>query len=180
NDISTTVLNWGDGTVQNLASGTHAYENPGAYSVRVTATDKGNLTGTAVQAVTASAPATNLPPSCALSLATKSGQVPLTISATATCTDPENDITTTVLNWGDGTVQNLASGTHVYAKPGTYSVRVTATDKGNLTGTAVRALTATAPATNLPPRCSLSLSSKSGQAPRRVRVPAPGTDTTTI
>src|SRR5437868_8974859 len=137
-------VNWSASTGTVSTSGLYAAPKVTVTTTAtVTATSAADATKFATASITITPPATtNLPPSCSLSLSANSGQVPLTISATATCTDPENDISTTVLNWGDGTVQNLASGTHTYNNPGAYTVRVTATDKGNLSGTSTQAVTA--------------------------------------
>jgi YVTN family beta-propeller protein len=77
----------------------------------------------------------NLPPACAVSVSPPSGVAPLLVSATASCSDPENDITVTTIYWGDGTSTPGTSGTHTYTDPGTYSVTASATDISGQIGT---------------------------------------------
>ncbi len=92
--------------------------------------------------VTATTPAPNAPPSCSLSVSPSTGPAPLMVTATATCT-AKNNIASTVIDWNDGSSQNGSSGTHTYTNAGSYTVRVTATDSGNLTGSASQHVTAT-------------------------------------
>ncbi len=143
NNIVSTVMDWGDGSSTNGSNGSHSYAVGGSYTVRVTATDSGKLTGTAAQTVTATNPlSTNQPPSCTLSVSPSRGRVPLQVTATATCTDPQNNIVSTVMDWGDGSSTNGSSGTHTFTHSRTYTVRVTATDSGQLTGSASWKVTA--------------------------------------
>ncbi|NJK45563.1 MAG: LamG domain-containing protein [Pleurocapsa sp. SU_196_0] len=68
-----------------------------------------------------------------------------TVTLTATVTD--TNLTGTVINWGDGTTTPL-TGTgaqnvnqmHTYTSSSNYTVTITATDAGGLTGTATRAV----------------------------------------
>jgi PKD repeat protein len=172
NALVSTVINWGDGTSTNGSSGAHTYANAGTFTVTVTATDSANLTGSASQTVTVSnAPQ---PPSCTLSVSPSSGRVPLPVSANATCTDPQNALVSTVINWGDGTSTNGSSGSHIYTNAGTFTVTVTATDSANLTGSTSQTVTVSnAPQ---PPSCTLSVSPSSGRVPLQVSANATCTD----
>lgn len=170
NDISTTVLNWGDGTTTPTASGTHMYTNTGQFTVTVTATDSGLLTGSASQTVTV-----NVPPTCALTVAPTSGTAPLPVSANGSCSDPENDIKNTTLNWGDGTSSSSASGTHIYPVVGTFKVVLTATDSAGGIGSASQTVVV-GKGTNAPPHCSVGLSANGGNVPVPVTVTATCTD----
>ena len=49
--------------------------------------------------------------------------------------DPENDNLTYVWNFGDGSTLSGVNVNHTYAKPGTYTARLTVTDTGNLSHT---------------------------------------------
>jgi hypothetical protein len=93
-------------------------------------------------------------PSCTLTVSPANGPVPLKVSASATCTDPQNDIVSTVITWGDGSSTNGISGSHTYVNTGSFAVKVAATDKSNLTGSA----TQTVLASNLPPPISVTVS----------------------
>jgi PKD repeat protein len=80
-------------------------------------------------------------PACTLTVTPTSGQVPLAITATGNCTS-QNTISTTVLNFGDGTTANASSGSHTYSQVGTYTVTITATDVFGLSGSATQTVTA--------------------------------------
>src|SRR5207244_7005721 len=99
------------------------------------ATDSAVGTGSASQTVVVG-PANNVPPTCSMQLSSTSGKVPLTVTVQANCTDPENDIKSTVVDFGDGF---YAAGTtsHTFVRAGTFSVTVVATDSaGNVSNTA--------------------------------------------
>src|SRR5205814_4093969 len=51
----TTMLDFGDSTTVNASRGDHTYSQPGVFTVKLIATDKGNLSGTATQTVTVAA-----------------------------------------------------------------------------------------------------------------------------
>src|SRR5204863_310605 len=59
------------------------------------------------------------------------------------CVDAENNISTTVLDFGDATTVNAASGTHTYNAAGTFTVKITATDALGLSGSASQTVTVT-------------------------------------
>ena len=132
-------------------------------SFRLPACDCGISGGIAIRGeVTAAA---NQPPSCALQVNPNQGAAPFSTTATGSCTDPENDITSTSLNWGDGTVVNGAtSGSHTYATAGSYTVTVMATDRVGQTGSASQTVTVI----NGSIQCTLSIDSPSGAAPHTI------------
>jgi PKD repeat protein len=82
-------------------------------------------------------------PSCTLSVSPTSGPVPLQVTASASCTDPQNNLTRTVITWGDGSSINGTSGSHTYTNAGSFAVKVAATDSSNLTGSATQTVNAT-------------------------------------
>ncbi|MFZ0320555.1 MAG: FG-GAP-like repeat-containing protein [Candidatus Sulfotelmatobacter sp.] len=76
-------------------------------------------------------------PSC--TLAVQGATNPLTITAVATCNDPQGTPLTTSINWGDGSAPATGAGgsltaTHTYTQAGTYSVAVASTDTSGLQG----------------------------------------------
>ena len=61
---------------------------------------------------------------------------PLTVTVNANCTDPENDIKSTVIDFGDG-FYATGTTTHTFVRAGTFSLTVVATDStGNVSNTA--------------------------------------------
>jgi PKD repeat protein len=130
NQAMTTVLNWGDGTTTNSTSGTHTFTTPGNFMVVLTATDSGGLSGSASHNVTVSQ-TQNLPPTCSLSVSPTGGQVPVTVTVTPNCSDPENDISSIVVDFGDGFYGSVSVGStlsHTFTWAGTFQVTVTASD----------------------------------------------------
>ena len=94
----------------------------------------------------------NQPPVCTLSVVGTS--TPLAVSAIASCTDPQNELLTATINWGDGTSGPLTGNalTHTYSTAGTYTVVVTATNTSGLTGSARQQITP-----NQLPVCTLGI-----------------------
>lgn len=167
--ITSVTVNWGDNSAPYnsvVASFTvqHTYTVAGSYVVTATASDLlGNNSPPAN-----SPPITvtsNQPPTCTLSVSPASGMVPLTVTATGNCTDPDGDNLTEVLNWGDGTTSAGTSGTHAYPNAGQYTITLTATDSANLSGSASQTVTAS---NNQTPACSLAVAPTSGTAPLAV------------
>ena len=136
------TIDWGEGAGQSFTSpGTHEYFTPGTFTVTLRGFDDG---GGLVGSATATVTVTNAPPSCTLSVVPTRGQAPLSVTATVNCTDPENDISSIVIDWGDGTSDQLCgdgcptppiTATHTYNTPGTFFVSVTATDAFGAQGT---------------------------------------------
>jgi PKD repeat protein len=83
----------------------------------------------------------NTAPTCTLTVSPTTGKVPLPVTATGACTDAEQNIQTVVLDFGDGTTVNASSGSHTYTLPGTFTVKVTATDALGLSGSASQTVT---------------------------------------
>ena len=175
--VTSVTVNWGDNSAPYnsvLASFTvqHTYTVAGSYVVTVTASDAlGNNSPPANSApITVSS---NQPPTCTLSVSPNSGTVPLAVTATGNCTDPDGDTLTEVLDWGDGPATSGTSGTHTYSKNGQYTVTLTATDSANLTGTASQTVTVSK---NQTPTCSLAVAPTSGTAPLAVTAVATCSD----
>jgi DNA/RNA endonuclease G (NUC1)/PKD repeat protein len=149
-DSWTATVDYGDGAgAQPLAlsgksfSLSHLYTAVGSYTVTVTVTDDGGLSGTQTATVTV----TNVAPSVnAFAGATLlPGE---SYSATGSFGDPGDDSWTATVNYGDGSgTHPLAlSGKsfslgHSYAAAGTYTVTVTVTDDGGLVGTRTATVT---------------------------------------
>jgi PKD repeat protein len=176
-DTLTEVLDWGDHSSSPGPSGTHTYTKTGNYTVKLTATDPANLTGFASQNVTVSR---NQTPTFTLTVAPTSGPAPLTVSATAICSDKDFDTLTIVISWGDGATTNSATGTHTYTHPRNFTVTGTATDPVGNTGTASQPVSVA----TTTPTCSLQVSPSQGNAPLAVTVQAncsdAGNDLTTV
>jgi PKD repeat protein len=161
--ITSTTINFGDGTVVNTATASHTYNSAGTYTVTAKVTDNNNLSSTVTATVTVAAALQ--PPTAKLSVTPTSGAAPLAVSAsTAGSSDPNTggSITSTTINFGDGTVVNAATASHTYNSAGTYTVTATVTDNNNLSSTATATVVA---GTSSPPPPS------SGQTAVTLNVP---------
>jgi hypothetical protein len=84
-------------------------------------------------------------PTCKPPTVQGSGTNPLAVTATSNCIDPQ--ITSTVIDWGDGSPPLTGTtGKHTYAA-GTYSITVIATNASNLSNSATESVTVSAPLT---------------------------------
>jgi PKD repeat protein len=141
---------WGDGSSSPVAatagngagvSASHVYATPGSYTLTVSALDKYGQAGSASKAVTVINPVPFVQISAANSV-----PIETTFQPSVTATNGYASSFTFVLNWGDGqmTTQSGSSPqpfSHVYSVPGSYTLRVTATDSTGATNTATLAMT---------------------------------------
>jgi len=151
NDINKITISWGDGTSDSIPvtagtanpsfTKTHIYATAGTFTVTVIATDTANNSSVPASQQVVVAAATNTAPGCTLVVAPVAGNAPLTVSGAAVCTDPQNNISSIVIQWGDKTSLNGSSGSHTYNSTGIFTVSVIATDTGGLTGTASQDVT---------------------------------------
>jgi PKD repeat protein len=140
--VTSTQIDFGDGTVVKAASASHVYKSAGTYTVVSTVTGSNGMTGTAQQKVTA---AVSKAPAVVLSVSPASGAAPLSVTAsTAGSTAPNGSIASTSINFGDGTVVSGASATHVYSAAGSFTVTATVTDNVGAQGTAQTSVSITA------------------------------------
>jgi PKD repeat protein len=151
--VKSISIAFGDGTTVNAATGSHTYASAGTYTVQATVTDSLNRTATSSNAVTVT-PAQ--PPQAALSVSPATGKVPLAVTASsAASTDPGGSITSSSINFGDGTVVSGTTVAHTYTTVGTYTVTTTVQNNLGLSSTATATVTAAA---SLPPIAKLALS----------------------
>ena len=142
----TITIDFGDGTAPVTgATAQHTYTRGGAtYTVIITGTDAQQRTGNATQPVTVN----NVPPVCTLNVTPTSGSAPLTVTANGNCTDPDDNLSITQIDWGDGQVDgDTDRGTHTFTSPGVYTVILTGFDRFEAQGSAsVPVTVANAPA----------------------------------
>jgi PKD repeat protein len=142
----------------------HTFAAAGTFTVVLTAVDFVGHQGTTSQQIVVTSP--NTPPSCTLKVAPSSGPAPLAVTANGSCTDPENNIVSIVITWGDGSSTIGTSGTHTFSSPGSFTVRLTAIDSAGSTGFASQTIAVGNP--NVPPTCALSVAPGSGPPPLTV------------
>jgi PKD repeat protein len=140
--IASTRIDFGDGTVMAVPSGSHIYSKPGTYTVTATVTDNNGATGTAMATVTAKA---NQPPVASMAVSPATGTAPVTVTAsTAASTDTDGTIASSTIDFGDGTVANGPTASHTYNNAGSFTVKGTVKDNGGLSATSSTTVTVAA------------------------------------
>jgi len=119
----------------NTLTPSHVYDNPGTYTVTLTATDSAGDSGSSSTTVTVNdaAPTASI---SGPSLGPDGTSLSYTASATDVCPADQAAGFTYAWNFGDGGSGSGATATHTFASAGTYTVTVTATDEHGETGTA--------------------------------------------
>jgi PKD repeat protein len=125
----------------------HAYARRGSYTVTLTVTNDAGQTATTTKTVTV-----DDPPTVSLTATPSPTQPTLPVSFDATAIpDQGGTIADYSWNFGDGSGTQDGGSTptmsHTYTTPGTYSVKVTATDELGITGTTTGHVTVDAPPT---------------------------------
>jgi len=138
NDSDGNITKWfwdfGDETNESGEIVTHTYSKAGTYTVTLTVTDNDNATDS--DTTTVIIRAQNIPPTNPTIDGPTTGNKNVNYSYTALSTDANNDTIKYTFDWGDGTVESsnfLPNGTsytisHIWAKAGKYTLKVTATD----------------------------------------------------
>ena len=161
--ITSTTIDFGDGTVMNGTSGSHIYSNAGNYTVKATVTDNQGATSIATQTVSIKV---NQAPVARLTVSPGSGVAPLIVTADATSSsDPDGSIATATINFGDGTVVTGLKASHAYSVSGSYVVTVTVKDNLGATSTATATVTVSA---HTAPSLTLNLAPTTGAPPLTV------------
>ncbi|PWR75680.1 PKD domain-containing protein [Methanospirillum stamsii] len=171
-DLSTgspTMWNWnfGDGTSEGmLASPSHTYQNPGTYTVTLTASSQtgGTSTKTKEGYITVTQSGSIV---ADFSGVPTSGNAPLTVQFTDLSTGSP-----TMWNWnfGDGTSEGmLASPSHTYQNPGTYTVTLTASSQTGGTSTKTKEGYITVTQSGSGPTAAFTVDKRSGPKPLTVQ-----------
>jgi PKD repeat protein len=134
--------NYGDGITGTASS--HTYAVGGNYTVTLTVTDGGGLTGTANNSVAVS------PANAAPTAAFTASCTNLSCTFTDGSSDSDGSISSRSWTFGDNTTSTATSPSKTYSAAGTYTVRLTVTDNRGSSGTTTRSVTVSAPA-NSPP-----------------------------
>ncbi len=148
--IATYAFDFGDGTTvgpQSKATASHKYTAAGSFTVTVTVTDtKGNTASAAspTPVVVDAAPIAGLQVAPAWNVA----DLAVVADASSSADTDATPIASYKFDFDDGTTvgpQSKATASHTYAVAGTYTVSVSVTDTGGLTGSATREITVHAP-----------------------------------
>ncbi len=136
-DLDGTVVSYswafGDGATGTGSVVTHSYSPAKSYTVTLTVTDNGGVTGSTTSQVTI----TDRPPLVSFTPSPTTANTGQSITLSISVSDPDGSISTTRVDWGD-TITQLYSGaitsaTHSYASTGSstseiFTIIVTATD----------------------------------------------------
>jgi hypothetical protein len=138
---------WGDGTIDSLSgtatSDTHSYGSTGtstskSFTITVNATDNSGSTGKYSSPVTVS----DRPPVITFASSPASVSTGQTVTVSITSSDPDGTISSTTVDWGDGTIDPLPGApqrdTHQYTSTGsagskTFIIAITVKDNSGST-----------------------------------------------
>lgn len=140
-DSDGSIVSWswtfGDGNSSSAQNPSHSYASAGTYSVSLTVTDDGGLTGSTNQSVTVTSGGGNVAPTASFTYA-DSG---LNVDFTDNSSDSDGSIVSWSWTFGDGNSSSAQNPSHTYAASGTYSVGLTVTDDGGLTDSTTQSVT---------------------------------------
>ena len=132
--------NFGDGTSGTGATPQHTYAVAGTYTVTLTATDNGGVTGTTSAAITVE----SAPPPTAFFVITDVNLLSAAFDGGGS-SDVDGTIASYAWNFGDGTMSTGPNVQHTYSASGTYTVTLNVTDDAGNTGSASETLTVDGP-----------------------------------
>ncbi|SEO66465.1 PKD repeat-containing protein [Halorientalis persicus] len=129
--IASYEWDFGDGTTATGQQATHTYDEPGAYTARLTVTDDNGTT--AIDSVTVVVEGNDPPmPSLTASSTTVEPEQSITFDG-AGSSDPDGSIISYEWDFGDGTTATGQQVTHAYADSGSYAATLTVTDDDGAT-----------------------------------------------
>src|SRR3989441_440968 len=127
---------FGDSTGGTGVVATHAYANPGVFSVNLSVIDNQALSSSATHQVTV-----NARPHAAFQFAPTTVYVGISVTFDAsTSTDPDGSIASYAWSFGDGSSGAGVQASHVFAAKGTFGVRLTVVDSDGLSNETTRTL----------------------------------------
>src|SRR5260370_15078522 len=127
-DLDGTVVSYswafGDGTTGTEPIVTHSYSPAKPYTVTLTVTDNGGVTGSTTSQVTI----TDRPPAVSFMPSPATANTGQTITLSINVSDPDGTITTTRTDWGDAIVQlylaTIKSANHSYNSTGASTSKI--------------------------------------------------------
>ncbi len=140
-DGTVTGYSWtfGDGFTGSGSIVAHSFSTAGIYTVTLTVTDNGGLTNSTSSTVTI----TDRPPMVSFNPSPSSASTGQTITLAISSSDSDGTVTSTKVDWGDGTIDLLSgpatTDTHSYSSTGSatsqvFTITITITDNSGSTG----------------------------------------------
>jgi len=123
---------WGDGTTGTGKIASHVYGAYGTYTITLTVTDDGGLTDSTSRSIDI----VNTPPVAAFTVTINV----LTVSVDASASTDDGTIVSYAWDWGDGVTGAGKTASHTYAAYGVYTITLTVTDDGGLTGSVSKSI----------------------------------------
>jgi PKD repeat protein len=160
-------------TTHTLDLSSYGFAN-GTYTVYVKAVGKPSIVNHTSPAVTfVSGTTQKQPPVARLSVTPTSGTIPVTVTAdTSASTAVNATISSSNINWGDGTSNTGQKASHTYPNPGSYIVTATVTDSNGLSGTATAGVTVSA--APITPKVTITSPANNSTVSTQVHVVASG------
>jgi len=154
--VASRTWDFGDGATSTQQNPTHSYGAAGRYTVSLQVTDDDGARSSRSHTATATAPAPepNEPPRAGFSVSCRE----LTCTFTDQSSDPDGSIASWAWDFGDGETSTERNPSHHFDQPGTYNVRLTASDDDGATDAASHQVAPTAPPANDPPHAEFIVS----------------------
>jgi PKD repeat protein len=130
--IASYIWEFGDGqSAVGSPAINHTYNTPGNYTVQVTVFDNSGMSATASSNITVSQ--ANRPPVVSISADATSGGTPFYVGFDVKYSDPDGNVFSCNLDFGDGTSTSTFPARHSYKNPGIYTATATAMDMNSVT-----------------------------------------------
>lgn len=177
--ISSWLWDFGDGASSVDQNPTHAYSDPGTYTVTIVVTDDDGDTDAYGDTVTIlTSGGGNIPPSADFSYTPQDPYAGQDIEFTDESSDADGSVASWSWDFGDGTTSIEKNPTHRYSDPGTYTVTLTVEDDDGETDsdTASISVDPTPPGVNVDPIALFTCSSEHPQVGESVQMTDSSTD----
>lgn len=157
-----------DGSTSSGVNVTHTFDSEGTYNLELTVTDNDGATDSTNKTLSVSTP-TNNSPIASFTATPTSGEVPLDVDFDPSgSSDPDGNIVSYNWDFGDGLTDDSGVAiTHIYNEVGSYTAKLTVTDKDGATDSDTETIEVTTSG-NESPTAKFSYDPSSGYPPLEV------------